>query len=55
MFQHISSVKVEYVVRISSATTFYIDYWKVFENVSHAGRQADTDQTDLQLSQVRLS
>ena len=32
MFQCIRSVRVEYVVRISFATTLHIHHWKVFEN-----------------------
>ena len=30
MFQYIRSVRVEYVVRISSVTSLYIGNWKVF-------------------------
>ena len=45
MFQYIRSVRVAYVVRISSVTSLYIGYWKVFENLSLADRQTDR-QTD---------
>ena len=41
MFQYIRSVRVEYVVRISSVTSLYIGHWKVFENISLADRQTD--------------
>ena len=41
MLQYITSVTVDYVVGISSLTTLYIDYCKVFENISHADRQTD--------------
>ena len=41
MFQYIRSVRVEYVVRISSVTSLYIGHWKVSENISIADRQAD--------------
>ena len=41
MFQHIRSVRVEYVVRISSVTSLYIDHWKVFENINLPDRQTD--------------
>ena len=57
MFEYIRSVRVEYVVRISSVTTFYIDHWNVFENVSHADRQTDTfvtTQTDTQFYKLRI-
>ena len=53
MFQYIRSVRVEYVVRISSVTTLYTDHWKVFENISNADRQ--TDETDFHLPQMTLS
>ena len=47
MFQYIwsASLRVEYIARISSVTTLYIDHWKVFETLSHADRQTDR-QTD---------
>ena len=45
MFQYIRSVRVEYVVQVSSATTFYIDHWNVFENIRHADKRTDR-QTD---------
>ena len=38
VFQYIRPVRVEYVVRISSVTTLYIDYWKVFKDIRHADR-----------------
>ena len=41
MFQCIRSVGVEYVVRISSATSLYIGHWKGFKNISLADRQTD--------------
>ena len=41
MFQYIRSVRVKYVVRISSVTSLYIGHWKVFENISLADRQTD--------------
>ena len=45
MFQYIRSVRVEYVVRISSVTSSYIGRWKVLKNISFADRQTDR-QTD---------
>ena len=53
MFQYIRSVRVEYVVRISSITSLYIGHWKVFENISLADRQTDT--TDFHLPKQKLS
>ena len=41
MFQYIRCVMVEYVERVSSVTTLYIDHCKVFENISLADRQTD--------------
>ena len=41
MFQFIRSVRVEYVVRVSSVTSLYIGHWKVFDNISLADRQTD--------------
>ena len=38
MFQYIRSVRVEYVVRISSVTTFHANYWIIFETVRHSDR-----------------
>ena len=48
MLQCTRSVRVEYVVRISSVTRLYIGHWKVFENISLADRQTDK-QTDRQI------
>ena len=45
MFQYIRSVRAEYVVRISSVITLYIEHWKLSENISQADRQTDR-QTD---------
>ena len=47
MFQHIRYARVEYVVRISSATTLYIHHWKVFDSISHADRQRDRETKSL--------
>ena len=47
MFQYIRPVRVEYVVRISSVTTLYIDHWKVLESIRLADRRTDR-QTDRQ-------
>ena len=41
IFQYIRSVRVEYIVRISSVTTLHIDDWNVFENIRHADRQTN--------------
>ena len=41
MFQYIRSVRVEYVIQISSVTSLYIGHWKLFENISLADRQTD--------------
>ena len=39
MFQYIRSVRVEYVVQISSGTTIYIDHqWKVFGKSKPCGQ-----------------
>ena len=50
MLQYMRSVRVEYVLRISSVTSLYIGNWKVFENIGLADRQ-----TDLHLPKQRLS
>ena len=51
MLQYIRSVRVEYVVRISSVTSFCLGLWKVFENKS-----LGTDrQTYLHLPKQRLN
>ena len=41
MFQYIRGVRVEYVVRISSVTTLYIDHWNVFKHISRPDWQTD--------------
>ena len=45
IFPDIRSVRVKYVVRISSVTSLYIGHWKLFEKISLADRQRDR-QTD---------
>ena len=45
MFHYIRSVRVEYVLRIPSVTTLYVDHRNVFKNIDHADRQTD-GQTD---------
>ena len=57
MFQYIRSVRVEYVVRISSVTSLYIGHWKVFENISLADRQTDRfafTKTETQFYKLRI-
>lgn len=54
MFQYIRSLRVKYVVRISSVTILHIDHCKVFESISQAARHTYR-QTDSHLSQLRLS
>ena len=51
-FQYIRSVRVEYVVRVSSVTSLYIGHWKVFENPGLPDRQTDR-QADLHLPKQR--
>ena len=55
--KYIRSVRGEYVVRISSVTTFYIDDWSVFENIRHADRQTGSfaiTETENQFYKLRM-
>ena len=57
MFQYIRSVRVEYVVRISSVTSLDIGHWKVFENISSADRETNRfafTKTEIQFYKLRI-
>ena len=43
MFQYIRKVRVEYVIRISSVTTLYIDYWNVCSKIYDMRTDRQTD------------